>query len=507
MRLKVAVYCRVSTDEQADARTIQNQVDFAVKYCRLHGLDVYDYYLDDGVSGAVPVESRRAGGRLMADALKGLFGAVYVYRLDRLARTTLDILKTHQKLSEAGVALRSMTENFDTSTPSGKFFMTTLGGIAEIERETIAERMRAGKDRALREGRWPGGPPPYGYALSGKRLVINKCEADIVRKIFSLYTEGDLSTASIADYLNATGVPAPQEARGNAGGGKRWHGSRVWNILSNTAYRGVFLYGKRGCKNPVELECPPIISAARWDQAREVRKRKALYSARNARREYLLKGLMRCGICGGTYMGDGSGKGGRNCYYRCGGSTSLRPGLQRCPSKSVRADLIEKIIWDDVCSYVLNARQVLDRIYGRLPRRLEDGGGGNEADVIERSLRIKERQRKRIILLFSREMISEEEAGEQLSGILREIEALHRRREELDAPVRIPSPPPLPPELMPRLKKRLLTAGINEKRTLIRGLLEGITVDTVMHGGKETPRVVVFYAFGGLPDCTLFVET
>ncbi|MCL6478800.1 MAG: recombinase family protein [Peptococcaceae bacterium] len=76
--MKVAVYCRVSTDDQADARTIENQVDFARGYCRLHGLDIYDFYLDEGVSGAIPVENRPEGLRLLADARRGCFGAVYV---------------------------------------------------------------------------------------------------------------------------------------------------------------------------------------------------------------------------------------------------------------------------------------------------------------------------------------------------------------------------------------------------------------------------------------------
>ncbi|MFZ5646199.1 MAG: recombinase family protein [Bacillota bacterium] len=506
--MKVAVYCRVSTDDQADARTIENQVDFARRYCQLHGLSIYDFYLDEGVSGAVPVEGRPEGSRLIADALQGHFGAVYVYRLDRLARTALDILKTHQKLDEAGVALKSMTESFDTSTPSGKFFMTTLGGIAEIERETIAERMRVGKERALREGRWPGGPPPYGYSLENKRLVVNREESETVKLIFKLYTSGKKSTAVIADYLNALGVPPPADS-GKTGPGMRgrWHGGRVWSILSKSAYCGKFLFGSKGRKRPVEIYCPPVVSLEEWEAAREARKKNLIYAGRNCRREYLLKGLVRCGICGRKYLGDGSGREGRHCYYRCAGSTSFRGGAEKCVSRSVRADILEKIVWDDVCRYILSCPQP-KALVGEMRGLFTVGDPGQweekELAVIEKKVRSKERERKKIIGLFRRGIISEEDVRDQICDINRQMEALDLRAAEIRQK---------PGSSLNRgdhrewVRERLLSCSIHERRELIRDLVSQIIVDIVIHGGKNVPRVSISYVFEGFPDCALHVET
>ncbi|MFZ5632199.1 MAG: recombinase family protein [Bacillota bacterium] len=503
--MKVAVYCRVSTDDQADSKTIENQVDFARGYCQLHGLNIYDFYLDEGVSGTIPVENRPAGKRLLADALYGCFGAVYVYRLDRLARTTLDILRTHQRLSEAGVALRSMTENFDTSTPSGKFFMTTLGGIAEIERETIAERMRLGKARALREGRWPGGPPPYGYSLADKRLAVNKKEAAVVAMIFRMYTRGEMSTGLIADYLNAIGVPPPGLSGGRAIRGRnRWHGSRIWSILSNPAYRGTFQFGRRG-QSVVELECPPIVSTREWEEARAIRRKNSYEARRNSKRQYLLKGLIKCGLCGRTYCGDGSGRDGRLCYYRCPGSTSARGGLPKCPSRSVRADLIEDMVWGDVLRFVLNSRQALAVAKGGgalLPGK-NSSGDERELELIEKVVRSKERERKRVIGLFRREIISEREAGEELANITRELEALNKRRSAICDRARMPR---YGAEIKDDLHRRLESAAGLEKRDLLGGLVDGIIVDTVAYRGKTVPRVTISYVFAGT-DCALIVET
>ncbi|MCL6610421.1 MAG: recombinase family protein [Peptococcaceae bacterium] len=504
--MKVAVYCRVSTEDQAFSRTIENQVEFAARYCELNGLEIYDFYLDEGVSGTVPVEKRPAGSRMMADALGGRFGAVCVYRLDRLARTALEILRTHQRLAEADVVLKSMTENFDTSTPSGKFFMTTLGGIAEIERETIAERMRLGKDRALREGRWPGGPPPYGYSLSGGRLVVNCDEAKTVRKIFKLYTEGGMSTGLIADYLNATGVPAPGFSAGKGGSPKnRWHRSRVWSILSNSAYRGVFLYHRRGGDGPVEFRCPPLVSDQEWEAALETRRKNYSDAGRNAKREYLLKGLIRCALCGRPYYGDGSGKRGRRFYYRCAGSTSGRANSHPCPSRSVRAELIENMVWNDIRRFVLGARQTLDRVGRRAapdPGRLR--ADRMEAAAIDAAVEAKEKERKRIIDLCRRQIISEADLKRELAVISREQEALNKRRMAVDARAdgRADNV-----EIRPLLIGRLESACCRDKRELVRGLVESITVDTVERAGKILSRVTIAYVFEGPAGCALIVET
>src|SRR5690606_6177051 len=145
--------------------TIQGQVDFARRWTDLHNIAVAGWYLDDGVSGTLPLAQRPGGHRLLEDAQAGKFSLVLVYRLDRLARSTRHLLDAVDELSRYGVALRSMTEEFNSETPTGRFILTTLASIAELERSTILERMAQGRRRKAREGRWQGGPIPYGYRL------------------------------------------------------------------------------------------------------------------------------------------------------------------------------------------------------------------------------------------------------------------------------------------------------------------------------------------------------
>ncbi len=146
---KAAIYCRVSSDEQAEKGTIEGQVQYAKKYMELHGLEAcieeYEFYLDEGVSGTLPLAERPAGAKLIADAKAGKFKALYVYRLDRLARSVKHVLDTYDILESRNIALKSMTEAFDTGTPTGKFFMTLLASIAALERDTAKTKFSLDK--------------------------------------------------------------------------------------------------------------------------------------------------------------------------------------------------------------------------------------------------------------------------------------------------------------------------------------------------------------------------
>src|SRR5215217_4613655 len=181
----VALYLRVSSEEQRDRETIEIQDDFLEQYRNLYELEVADIYKDDGISGTIPLHERPEGRRLLEDAKAGKFDTVLVYRLDRLGRSLLVIVDAHDRLQAAGVALRSATEPIDTSTPSGRLIFQMLASFAEYERETIRERTKAGLHRAARNGKHMG-PIPFGYRASPKdgRLEVVEQEAEIVRQIF-----------------------------------------------------------------------------------------------------------------------------------------------------------------------------------------------------------------------------------------------------------------------------------------------------------------------------------
>jgi DNA invertase Pin-like site-specific DNA recombinase len=189
---RVALYLRVSSEEQRDAGTIETQREFLLRHAERSGFEVAETYADDGISGTVPLHKRPEGARLLDDAFRGAFQTVLVYKLDRLGRTQLGILNAADKLEGMGIALRSATEHFETVTPQGRLMFQMLGSFAEFERASIRERthevkVNGGKARIEREvpavvspelqelalrtlkenKRYSGGKPKRNYLHSG----------------------------------------------------------------------------------------------------------------------------------------------------------------------------------------------------------------------------------------------------------------------------------------------------------------------------------------------------
>src|ERR1700690_3530617 len=165
----VALYLRVSTEEQRERQSIDTQREFGAKYTDLHELRVHQVYADDGISGTVPIEKRPEGQRILQAARRGEFNQLLVYKLDRLGRDTRLILNAVAELEKYGVRVRSMTEEFDTATATARLMLTLLSGFAAHERELIRERSVAGTNRLVEAGAWLGGVVPFGYRKEGER--------------------------------------------------------------------------------------------------------------------------------------------------------------------------------------------------------------------------------------------------------------------------------------------------------------------------------------------------
>src|SRR5215212_7787035 len=126
---RVALYLRVSSEEQRDRETIEIQREFLEPYCELYGFEVVKTYADDGVSGTISLHERPEGRQLLDDAQRGKFQAVLVYRLDRLGRSLLVVVDAHDRLEGLGVSLRSATESIETATPSGRLIFQMLASL------------------------------------------------------------------------------------------------------------------------------------------------------------------------------------------------------------------------------------------------------------------------------------------------------------------------------------------------------------------------------------------
>lgn len=257
---RVALYLRVSSDEQRERESIKTQREFFEQYSELYGLEVTEIYADDGISGTIPLHERPEGRRLLEDARAENFETLLVYRLDRLGRSLLVIVDAAERLEITGVALRSATEPIDTSNPSGRLIFQMLASFAEYERETIRERTRAGLHRAFRGGMYTG-CIPYGYRLNRDvQLEIVPEEAGFVRDLISNIADGSTLYGE-AKRLNELGVSSPGQRYGT---GERKPGSScstttISNIVHQSAYSGIHKVKFKSSEECIEREAPTIV--------------------------------------------------------------------------------------------------------------------------------------------------------------------------------------------------------------------------------------------------------
>ena len=236
--MKVALYARVSSDEQREKETVQNQLEFLRKHVNLYQLQVYKEYIDDGVTGKIPLHDRPYGRDLLHDAREKRFNVVLFYKLDRFSRKLRHLLDTYDTLESYDVNIISATEHLDTSTASRRFTMQILGAAAELERESILERTSQGRDRARRNGKAHGGALPFGYTVSEDHKIILGSDSSIAKEIFHRVANGE-TLSEVCQWLNASGTSAGwRYRRAKHKPASTWAPSRISKMLRNPVYLG-----------------------------------------------------------------------------------------------------------------------------------------------------------------------------------------------------------------------------------------------------------------------------
>ena len=224
-----AVYARQSLDKK-DSLSIQAQIEL----CRKQADDDVIIYKDKGFSGKNT--NRPAFENMMADVQSGKISKILVYRLDRFSRSIVDFGRVWQLLEKHSVQFESVSEKFDTTTPMGRAMLNIIMTFAQLERETIAERVRDNYYHRFSLGSWPGGPAPFGYNIGRKTnddgrkvsALIPNDKIEVIVDIFKTYALTDISLGAVARKLNQEGIEGARRAV--------WDNVRVARILKNPVY-------------------------------------------------------------------------------------------------------------------------------------------------------------------------------------------------------------------------------------------------------------------------------
>jgi len=336
----IALYCRVSTDEQArEGMSLDEQQDRLKSYCKAMGWNETPIiFIEDGYSAKNL--DRPHLTRLLNQVRKGEISKVLVTKLDRMSRRLRHLLEMIDLFEDHKVSFISISESFDTNTPSGRLTLQVLGAVAEFERERIRERVFENMLHGANHGKWLT-QSPYGYNLINKELVINEDEAAVVRRAYELYLNQGMGFYAIAKTLNEEGIPSKQ--------GKEWSIRSVKLLLTNPVYKGTLVWNridrskkKRAKKEEddwvvVEHAHPQIIDRSMWEAVQKNLEKKPVHP-RSQTSPHLLGGILKCGRCGSGMSISWSGSpSNRKRLYRC----SANKNKGTCTSKSYRANDVE----------------------------------------------------------------------------------------------------------------------------------------------------------------------
>ncbi|QAT16733.1 hypothetical protein BU251_02785 [Candidatus Velamenicoccus archaeovorus] len=390
--MKVAIYTRVSTEDQArEGYSIEVQREYLLDHARRMGWEVYKVYTDD-VSGYVI--DRPALNEMLEDARQKRFELIITYKLDRFSRKLKDLLNIVDDLAGYGVAYKSATEPFDTSTSAGKLMFQQLGSFAEFERNRIKERVFPGMIKGVQQGNWQGARyAPYGYYYNKEKKLLEVVpeETNIVKLIYTMYL-ANRTSGQIAEYLYL------KEYKTRSGG--RFNSALVCKILKNPIYLGKLVWnqnhydtnqrtltrkGYRYVRNDpskvviAQGRHQPIICQDDFDevQAKLRSNRRGVLHRINVL-DYPLTGILYCAKCGYRYQGTSNMSNHRlkkrKRWYKC---SCMGTYHVRCSNRPVKAEDIEPRIFEIVQKIFSHK----DAVQGRLENLVKANLYLNNEDV------------------------------------------------------------------------------------------------------------------------------
>src|SRR5450759_1073122 len=382
--MRIAVYVRVSTQRQAQAQTIEQQLERLRVHCQTQGWPWHeeDVFRDDGYSGSV---LKRPGlDRLRERAAQAAFDRVLITAPDRLARKYVHQVLLIEELEHSG-CLVEFLERPMSQDPHDQLLLQIRGAVAEYERSLISERMRRGRLQKLQAGAlFPWTRPPYGYRTNPDRprdptgVRVEEAEAAVIAQMFSSYLQEGSSLCGLAQHLMDVGIPTPS-------GATRWNQASVRGILTNPAYTGT-VYANRSRSHPAHqrhspllpisqsrsghtltppeewiavAHVPAIVSQEDFERVQSKLAHNQQFASRNnTQHPYLLRGLLSCGLC---HLGCTGRTNKIYRYYFCRGKNGAVQSCrdEQCSSRMIPARQLDELVWQDVCE-VLTHPEVIE---------------------------------------------------------------------------------------------------------------------------------------------------
>ncbi len=304
------IYTRVSTAVQADeGMSLDFQAEIGVKRAKDLGFKHILWNEGGKSSNHEEIDKRPILSQVYNKILSGEIKHLFVYDQSRLSRNDGVSSAFRVACNRNGVTLYTKDGTYDLSNSTDQFMKKIMDAVAELDNAQRAERSRLGKLARVKQGHWLGGPPPFGYYVEKKHLVVNKDEAQWVKRIFTEYAN-QTPTIDIKVLLDSNGVKPRR-------GGKGWAIGSIQALLRNTHYLGFWEYNDKRSGESVQVECPRILPSALWKKVEATKNRnKAKRASENPQKHfYMLTGVIRCAHCGKLMSGETRSSVGKQVYY------------------------------------------------------------------------------------------------------------------------------------------------------------------------------------------------
>jgi site-specific DNA recombinase len=503
---QVALYARVSSEQQAEAKTIESQLAEIRAQIQADGFPLNESleFVDNGYSGTTLI--RPALERLRDLAAAGEIDRLYIHCPDRLARNYAYQVLLLEERGRAGVSVVFLNRPLG-QTPEDQLLLQVQGVVAEYERAKLLERSRRGKRHAAQAGRVGVlCHAPYGYRYINQhegggeaRYEVIPDEAQVVQQIFTWVGEERCTINAVCRRLHQAGILTQT-------GKTHWDHKTIWDMLKNPAYKGQAAFGKtrwlpvaprlrapkgrpeqsrRGYSGKtapkeewISIPVPALVDPALYDAVQEQleeNRRRARIPEKGSR--YLLQGLLVCAQCGYAYCGRTQNV--RNAYYRCAGAMNIpRHGFERiCWNKELRMDQTDTMVWQAVCQLPENPQ----RLEHEYRQRLEEQPDPKAWEVLTRQANRLQRGIERLIDSYAEGLIEKEEFEPRIKRMRERIQHLEdqiqEQKEAAKAEEEIQLILGCLENFAAKVKDGLQQADFATRRTIIRALVKRVEVD------------------------------
>ena len=515
-RLRVAAYCRVSTDDEDQINSYNSMVRHYTDLIQSNKEYIFaGVYADRAITGT-KVDKREEFQRLIQDCMDGKIDLIIAKSIPRFARNTLDTLKYVRMLKERNIAVYFEVEKINT-LKDGEFLMTILSSVAQQEVENTSAYVKKGLKMKMNRGELVGfqGCLGYDYDVNTKSISINEEGAKTVRYIFDRYVAGAGSTM-IARELNEQGILTIK--------GNPWVSSSVMGIINNEKYKGDILLGKTFTVDPISKRRldnlgeedryyihnhhEGIVSEETFDRAQEIRNRRNGGRKHNVTpgkrekfsRQYAFSCMLECGFCGASLSRRRwhSNSKYKKTIWQCVKST--KNGKRFCPdSKGIPEQVIEEAFIESYRMLCKDNRDVLDEFLRRVEKTLGENSIPEQITALDKNISKIQAKRKVLLDKYLKGIVSQDIYEETDIGLKKDFTnekaKLEYLQQQLDDETSLQ-------RRVSDFKKALSENEVLEEfdRGIFESIIEKVIVGGFDEDGNKDPYKITFIYKTGLKN-------